>query len=175
MQVETRETKAFIQFLEEEKLNGAKQKIDDIFAVNRTKPGSIISVLQQTQKIIGYLPPVVHDYVAEGLNIPSSDIYGIVSFYSFFTMKPRGKHLIRVCLGTACYVKGASKITDSLHKILHISPGETTKDRQFSLEGVRCLGACGLAPVVVIDDETYGMVELDKVRDLLQPYMKSNE
>ena len=172
MHIETQVAEAFRLLLEEEKLNGAKRKIDDILIDYRLKPGALIPVLQHTQNIIGYLPPVVQEYVAQGLNLSASSVYGVVSFYSFFTMTPRGKHIIRVCMGTACYVKGGNIICKSLQKKLAVSPGGTTKDRQFTLEVVRCLGACGLAPVVVIDDDTHGQVDPGKAVELLEPYFK---
>ena len=128
----------------------------------------MIPVLQYIQKIIRYLPVVVQDYIASGLNIPSSYIYGVVSFYAFFTMVPRGDHVIRVCLGTACYVKGGEKIVKNLEKALNIKEGETTSDKKFSLEVVRCLGACGLAPVMVIDEETHGQVDPAKSEKMIE-------
>ena len=118
MHIETQVAEAFRLLLEEEKLNGAKRKIDDILIDYRLKPGALIPVLQHTQNIIGYLPPVVQEYVAQGLNLSASSVYGVVSFYSFFTMTPRGEHIIRVCMGTACYVKGGNIICKSLKKNL---------------------------------------------------------
>jgi NADH-quinone oxidoreductase subunit E/NADP-reducing hydrogenase subunit HndA len=133
-------------------------------------PGALIPVLQKAQELIGYLPPSVQRIIAKEMRIPVSEVHGVVSFYSYFTMKPRGKHSIRVCLGTACYVKQANEILEKLKGFLHIEAGGITDDRKFSLETVRCLGACGLAPVVVIDGDTYGAVDPVRSKDLLNDY-----
>jgi NADH-quinone oxidoreductase subunit E/NADP-reducing hydrogenase subunit HndA len=145
-------------------------KLDGIVEKYRGKPGSLIPVLQEAQLLVGYLPPVVQRHIARGLNISVSEVHGVVSFYSFFTMKPKGKHNVRVCLGTACYVKRAEEIVQKLKDILDIDIGEVTPDRAFSLESVRCLGACGLAPVVVVDADTYGSVNPVKTADILENY-----
>jgi NADH-quinone oxidoreductase subunit E/NADP-reducing hydrogenase subunit HndA len=110
--------------------------------------------------------------VARGLRIPFSEVYGVVTFYSFFTMVPRGKHTVRCCLGTACYVRGGNKLLETLVDKLKIEPGETTQDRQFSLETVRCLGACGLAPVVVVDEDTHRQMKPSKIVGVLDAYDK---
>jgi NADH:ubiquinone oxidoreductase subunit E len=144
--------------------------LDGIIAKYKNKPGSLIPVLQAAQELVGYLPPVVLRHIARGLNVPVSEVHGVVSFYSFFTMKPKGKHNIRVCLGTACYVKRAEEIMEKLKKRLNIDIGEVTPDRKFSLESVRCLGACGLAPVVVVDKDTHGSVNPVKAPDILMHY-----
>ncbi|MBZ0154648.1 MAG: NAD(P)H-dependent oxidoreductase subunit E [Alphaproteobacteria bacterium] len=146
------------------------EKLDEIIRRYRGKPGALIPVLQEAQDLVGYLPPVVQRHVARGLKVPVSEVHGVVSFYSFFTMKPKGKHNIRVCLGTACYVKGAEEIVKKLSDGLQIEVGGITTDRNFSLETVRCLGACGLAPVVVVDKDTYGSINPIKVLDLLKDY-----
>ncbi|MBF0559783.1 MAG: NAD(P)H-dependent oxidoreductase subunit E [Nitrospirae bacterium] len=145
-------------------------KLDDIILRHKNKPGSLIPVLQEAQELIGYLPPVVQRHVARGLKVPVSEVHGVVSFYSFFTMKPKGKHNIRVCLGTACYVKGAEEVVKKLSDGLKIQVGGITDDKKYSLETVRCLGACGLAPVVVIDKDTFGSINPVKVLDLLKDY-----
>ncbi len=148
----------------------AAKKLDDIILKYKNKPGSLIPVLQNAQELIGYLPPVVQRHVARGLKVPVSEVHGVVSFYSFFTMKPKGKHNIRVCLGTACYVKGAEEIVKKMSEGLKIAVGGITTDKKFSLETVRCLGACGLAPVVVVDKDTFGSVNPVKVLDLLKDF-----
>lgn len=148
----------------------AAAKLDEIIKRYRGKPGALIPVLQEAQELIGYLPPVVQRHIAKGLKVPVSEVHGVVSFYSFFTMKPKGKHNIRVCLGTACYVKGAEEIVKKLSDGLKIDVGGITTDKKFSLETVRCLGACGLAPVVVIDKDTHGSINPVKVLDLLKEY-----
>lgn len=145
-------------------------KLDDIISRFRDKPGSLIPVLQEAQELVGFLPPVVQRHISRGLRIPASEVHGVVSFYSFFTMKPKGKHNIRVCLGTACYVKGAEEIVKHMGDGLKIEVGGITEDKKFSMETVRCLGACGLAPVVVIDKDTYGSINPVKVLDLLKNY-----
>jgi len=148
----------------------AARKLDDIIVKYKDKPGSLIPVLQEAQELVGYLPPVIQRHIARGLKIPVSEVHGVVSFYSFFTMKPKGKHNIRVCLGTACYVKGSEEIVKKMTEGLKIEVGGITTDRKFSLETVRCLGACGLAPVVVVDKDTFGSVNPVNVLDLLKEF-----
>mgnify|MGYP000392151973 CR=1 FL=1 len=144
--------------------------LDEIIARYRGKPGSLIPVLQEAQELVGYLPPVVLRHIARGLNLPVAEVHGVVSFYSFFSMRPKGKHNIRVCLGTACYVKRAEEVLQKLKEHLKIDIDEVTPDRKFSLESVRCLGACGLAPVVVIDKDTHGSVDPVRAVDILKQY-----
>lgn len=146
------------------------KKLDEIIQNYKGKPGGLIPVLEQAQEVLEYLPISVQKRVAEGLNLPLSQVYGVVTFYSFFTMTPRGKHTVRVCLGTACYVRGGKAIHENIKKVFGIKEGETTPDRLFTYETVRCLGACGLGPVVVIDEEVHGRVKPDKVKDLLAQY-----
>ncbi len=162
--------KNFSDFLEKEGLSQERAKIDSILERYRDKPGSLIPVLQHIQQVIKYLPVPVQDYIAKGMNVPASYVYGVVTFYSFFTMEPRGDHVIRVCLGTACYVKGGRKIVENLEKSLKIKEGSTTPDKKFTLEVVRCLGACGLAPIMVVDDTTHGPMNPDKCIDTLKQY-----
>ena len=144
--------------------------VDAIIERYRSKPGSLIPVLEDVQDALGYLPACIQKKIALGLGMPFSEVYGVVTFYSFFTMVPRGKHTVKCCLGTACYVRGGKKILEKLSGTLGIEPGETTADRLFSLETVRCLGACGLAPVVTADDETFRHVKPTKVVELLKDY-----
>lgn len=144
--------------------------IDEIIEKYKDKPGSLIPVLEEVQAVTGYLPEIVQRRVAKGLNLPLSQVYGVVTFYSFFTMTPRGKHQIRVCLGTACHVRGAKRIMEYLTENLGIEPGECTEDRQFSLDVVRCLGACGLAPVMVIDDDIQKQVKAAKLDQIMSKY-----
>ena len=145
-------------------------EIDRVIREYRYKPGCLIPVLQRAQEIVGYLPPVVQKRIAKGLNIPQAEVHSVVSFYSFFTMKPRGDHNIRVCLGTACYVKGIEGVVEKIRETLKIDVGETTGDKKFSLEGVRCLGACGLAPVMVIDEDTFGNMSAKKAIEIINRY-----
>jgi NADH:ubiquinone oxidoreductase subunit E len=158
----------FKQLLEEEEKPEAKEQIDKILDSYKDHMGGLIPVLQQVQGILGFLPIPVQHYIALGLGIPSSDVFGVVSFYSFFTMVPRGRHIIRICLGTACFVKGSGKLLDTLSRHLKVSVGETTEDREYSLEVVRCIGACGLAPVMVIDEETHGMVDPSEIVEIVE-------
>jgi NADH:ubiquinone oxidoreductase subunit E len=141
-----------------------------IIEQHKSKPGSLIPVLEEIQEAIGYLPKTIQRKVALGLKIPFSEVYGVVTFYSFFTMVPRGRHTIRCCLGTACYVKGGKKNLEWFTGNLKISPGETTADRRFSLETVRCLGACGLAPVTMVDDDTFRQVKPSQLPKTLEAY-----
>jgi len=144
--------------------------LDRVIAEHKGKPGALIPALQRAQEICGYLPADIQRRIAGGLEISASMVYGVVSFYSFFTMKPRGKHVIRVCLGTACYVKRAEEIMQKLGTVLKIDVGEVTPDRKFSLEGVRCLGACGLAPVAVVGEDTYGLLDPVTSAEILKNY-----
>jgi len=144
--------------------------VDAVIERYRSKPGSLIPVLEGVQETLGYLPKSIQRKIALGLGLPFSEVYGVVTFYSFFTMVPRGKHTVKCCLGTACYVRGGKKILEKLSGTLGIEPGETTADRLFSLETVRCLGACGLAPVITADDETFRHVKPTKVVELLKDY-----
>ena len=134
------------------------------------KPGEVINVLHKVQGEYGYLPAEIQELVAKELGIPVSRVYGIVSFYSFFTMTPKGEHPISVCLGTACYVRGAEKVLDELKRQLGIGVGEVTPDGKFSLTCLRCVGACGLAPVIEVGDKVYGRMTPDRVKDVLAEY-----
>ncbi len=145
-------------------------ELDRVITELKKKPGALIPVLQRAQEIVGYLPPVVQKRIAKGLNLPEAEVHSVVSFYSFFTMKPRGDHNIRVCLGTACYVKGIEGVIKKIQDTLKIDVGETTDNRKFSVEAVRCLGACGLAPVMVIDQETYGAMTPKKALEKISQF-----
>jgi NADH:ubiquinone oxidoreductase subunit E len=145
-------------------------RIDEICAQHRGKPGSLIPVLQKVQEVVGYLPVAVQERIAEGLGLPGHEVFGVTSFYSFFSMKPKGRHTIRVCMGTACYVRGGKEALERLERHLGIPVDSMTPDRRFSLEQVRCLGACGVAPVVVVDQDTHRKVMADTVVDLIERY-----
>ncbi|MFQ3574319.1 MAG: NAD(P)H-dependent oxidoreductase subunit E [Thermodesulfovibrionales bacterium] len=147
-----------------------RQAIDEIINKYKDKTGGIIPVLLDSQEIVGYLPKNLIRYISRKMRLSVSEVYGIVSFYSFFSLKPRGKHKIKVCLGTACYVKGAEDIIDTLKKGLDLEVGGITSDKKFSLESARCLGACGLAPVVIVDRDTYGSVKPTNALELLKQY-----
>ena len=145
-------------------------KLNSIIEKFKGKPGGLIPVLEEAQVTLEYLPISLQKKIATGLNLPLSRVYGVVTFYSFFTMTPRGKHTIRVCLGTACYVRGGKILSETLAKQFGIKEGETTADRMFTLESVRCLGACGLGPVLVIDEDVHGRVKPGKIKDILSQY-----
>ena len=153
------------------KLSEAKINfIKDVCKSFGNKPGEVINVLHKVQGEDGYLPAEVQELVAKELGIPVSRVYGIVSFYSFFTMTPKGEHPISVCLGTACYVRGAEKVLDELKRQLGINVGEVTPDGKFSLTCLRCVGACGLAPVIEVGEKVYGRMTPDRVKDVLAEY-----
>ena len=145
-------------------------KLDEIIAKHKGTPGGLIPVLEEAQVALGFLPASVQKMVAKGLNLPVSRVYGVVTFYSFFTMTPRGRHTIRVCLGTACYVRGGKALAEAIRKEVGISEGETTEDRRFTFESVRCLGACGLGPVVVVNDDVHGRMKPSKLTEVLDLY-----
>ena len=142
-------------------------KICDSFG---NEPGELINVLHRTQEDIGYLPREVQEVIAQQLKIPVAKVYGVVTFYSFFTMTPKGEHPISVCMGTACYVRGSEKVLDEFKRKLKIEVGETTKNGKFSLDSLRCVGACGLAPVVLIGKKVYGRVTIADVSKILNEY-----
>lgn len=158
----------FVQLLEEEEKLESREEIDTILVAYKDHRGGLIPVLQQVQGILGFLPIAAQHYIALGLGMPSSDVFGVVSFYSFFTMVPRGRHIVRICLGTACFVKGSGKLLDTLSRHLKVGVGETTEDKEYSLEVVRCVGACGLAPVMVIDEETHGQVDPSEIIGIVE-------
>jgi NADP-reducing hydrogenase subunit HndA len=133
-------------------------------------PDELINVLHGCQEHFGYLPAEVQEVVSEELTVPVAKVYGVVTFYSFFTMTPKGKHPISICMGTACYVRGGEKVLDEFRKKLGIQVGQVTKDNKFSLSSLRCVGACGLAPVVLVGDKTYGRVSPDDVTNILKEY-----
>ena len=135
-----------------------------------TTKGTLIQILHKAQNIFGYLPRDVQLFIARKLGIPGAEVFGVVSFYSYFTTKPRGKHTISVCMGTACFVRGSDKIIERLKEILGIEANENTQDGLFSLKDVRCIGACGLAPVMMIDDKVYGRVKEEELEDILNSY-----
>jgi len=135
---------------------------------NSRMPGPLIQVLHRAQKIFGYLPPEVQHFVARELDIAHAEVYGVVTFYNFFRTEPIGDHIVNVCLGTACHVKGASEIIKVIEKELGVRVGGTTKDRFFTLSTARCFGACGLAPVMMIDDEVYGRLNPQKSIQILR-------
>jgi NADH:ubiquinone oxidoreductase subunit E len=145
-------------------------RLDEVLKDYRDKPGALIPVLQIAQGIFGYLPEVALKRISLAMNKSYSEVAGVVGFYSFFSTRPRGKHLVRVCLGTACYVRGGKRVLDAMKKKLAVEVGETTGDRNFTLEVARCFGACGLSPVLTIDNEVHHRVKPHKLDDVLNPY-----
>ena len=145
-------------------------KLQKIIADYKDVPGALIPVLHQAQELFGYLPQEVQAFVAEGLSIPISKVDGVVSFYSFFTSTPQGKYKIGVCMGTACYVKGSAQVLEELEKQLGVKVSETSADGLFTLEVTRCIGACGLAPVITIGDDVYGRLTPEEIPEILAKY-----
>ncbi|MBN1926741.1 MAG: NAD(P)H-dependent oxidoreductase subunit E [Prolixibacteraceae bacterium] len=146
------------------------ERLKIIVQSQRTVPGALIPVLQTAQNLFGYLPEKALRIVSKELKLPYSEVAGVVGFYSYFSTTPKGKHTIRVCMGTACYVRGGQDVLKALMKELEIGVGGTTDDRKFSLEVGRCFGACGLAPVVMVDDETFQRVKPSKVSEILNQF-----
>ncbi len=152
--------------LPQEKFQELESFIDSLPTVK----GELIRVLHKAQGIFGYLPEEVQRFVAKKMNIPTSKVYGVVTFYSYFTMTPKGEHDIAICLGTACYVRGAEKVLDAIKKETGISVGETSQDGKFSITALRCVGACGLAPVVMVGEKVYGRITPDMVKGIIDNY-----
>lgn len=149
---------------------GKYDEIANIIDLYRGKEGSLIQVLHLAQEVYGYLPLDLQTHIASEMGIPVSEVSGVVTFYSFFSTKPRGKHTIRVCLGTACYVRGGKKIVESLKDKLNVDIGGTTEDGRFTFEVARCIGACGLAPAMMIDDTVYKQVNVNRLGAILAKY-----
>ena len=147
-----------------------EEKLRAVIAQYKDVPGATMPILQAAQDIYGYLPEEVQIIIAEELDIPLSEVYGVTSFYAQFTTNPKGQYKIQVCLGTACYVKGAADVLTAIEKKLGIKPGGITPDGKFSLDACRCVGACGLAPVMMINDEVYGRLTPDKIGPILDKY-----
>ncbi|MCU0857293.1 MAG: NADH-quinone oxidoreductase subunit NuoE [Pontiellaceae bacterium] len=150
--------------------DGSFEKIDAVIQQWKDRPGALIPVLQEAQQAYGYLSEAVMDRVSQGLGVSKGTVFGVATFYSFFSRVPRGQYLVRVCMGTACYVRGGQQVLDALEKELGIKVGETTEDRLFSLDVGRCFGACGLAPVIMVNDTVHQRVKPSKIRELLAAY-----
>lgn len=151
--------------------------LSDFIAENRDPvdpQGSLIAVLHEAQDMFGYLPKEVMSHVAQELQVPESYVYGVATFYSYFTLSPRGRYPVSVCMGTACYVKGAAAILDTIRKQLDIETGQTTDDGLFSLIETRCIGACGLAPIMTVGEEVYGRLTADQVPEIIAKYRKES-
>ena len=147
-----------------------EQALKEVIAAHKGQPGALMPVMQGAQEIYGYLPIEVQKMIAAGLDVPLSEVFGVATFYAQFTLQPKGKYKLSVCLGTACYVKGAQLVLDELEKVLGVPAGSTTPDGLFTLNATRCLGACGLAPVMMIGEEVYGRLTPDQVPDILAKY-----
>ena len=154
--------------------NGCKidSKLENIAKKYKNMQGGIIEALHEVQDAYGYVSTTAQKYLSKELNVPLSEIYGIITFYSRFTLEPKGKYTISVCLGTACYVKGSQKILDRLQERLKIEPGQTTEDGMFSIDKTRCVGACGLAPVFTVNGEVYGKATVKKLDEVLDSLLK---
>lgn len=147
------------------------EKLKNVIEKYKGTEGALIPVLHEAQDIFGYLPKEVQQKISDGLDIPMSEIYGVVTFYTQFSIYPKGQYQVAVCLGTACYVKGSGDIIERIKQRLGIDVGECTADGKFSLDATRCIGACGLAPVLTVNDEVYGRLTVDDVDDILAKYM----
>lgn len=155
--------------MEQNKIScAAVEKIKEICQAHNNDAGELINILHETQNALGYLPRDVQALIARTLGVPATRVNGVVSFYAFFTEKPKGKYPVSVCLGTACYVRGSEKVLDEVKKVLGIEVGETTPDGIFSLDCLRCVGACGLAPVMTVNGKVYGNVDPRNVREILE-------
>ncbi len=148
------------------------EKIDSICESFGNQEGELINVLHKSQETFGYLPAEVQEVISEKMEIPAAKVYGVVTFYSFFSMIPKGEFPVSICTGTACYVRGAETVLNEFKKQLEIEVGETSTDGKFSLSCLRCVGACGLAPVVTVGDKTYGRVAPDDVKEIISEYLK---
>jgi NADH:ubiquinone oxidoreductase subunit E len=151
-------------------MNEAYVRLDELIEKYKEIKGPLMPILQGAQDIFGAVPEEVQRYIAKKTDIPLADIYGVITFYSQFRMEQRGTHTVSVCMGTACYVKGAQRLLDTISKELKIGVGETSEDREFTLEATRCIGACGLAPIIVIDDEVFGKVDHEDLIGILDRY-----
>lgn len=149
-----------------DKYAALQQVIDEL----KHEQGCLMPIMQRAQDIFGYLPEDVQNYIAKALDIPVSDIYGVATFYAQFNLEPKGKYIISVCLGTACYVKGAQLVLDKLEEVLGVPAGSTTPDGVFTLNATRCLGACGLAPVIMVNDDVYGRLTPDQIPGIIAKY-----
>lgn len=151
------------------------KQVKKILENYKSVKGGLIPVLHETQELYGYLPEDVLKVVSDGMNISMQEIYGVATFYHLFSLEPKGEHVIRVCMGTACYVKGSQNVLDALSQELNVEIGKTTEDGRFTLEATRCLGACGLAPVMTIDDRVFGKVNQNNVRKILNEFLEQEE
>lgn len=149
--------------------------IKEICSRYKSEPSPLMLILADVQKEYGYIPLEVQEIISNETNIPVSDIYGVVTFYSFFSLKPKGRYVIGVCIGTACYVKGGQNVLDKFSELLKIKPGQTTEDGLFTLDGLRCIGACGIAPAISINGRVYPKVKLSDISNIIEDYRKRSK
>lgn len=157
-------------------LSGKSEKYEELreyIELTKEKPGPLMPIMQKAQEIFESLSFDVQEFIADQMGIPMTDVYGVATFYSQFALEAKGENVIGVCMGTACYVKGAESVLNALSNELDISPGMTTKDRKFTLEATRCLGCCGLAPVIMIGDQVFGRLKADDIPGIIQQYRKN--
>ncbi len=147
-----------------------KARLDEIIEAHKGEPGALMPILQKAQEVYGYLPPEVQKHIAIKMDIPESEVYGVATFYSQFLLNPMGTNPVAVCLGTACYVKGSGLLMEKLESVLGIPNGGITADRQFSLSATRCIGACGLAPVLTVGEDVYGRLVPDDIEGIIAKY-----
>jgi len=146
-------------------------RIDSILQRHRNMRGALIPVLQQVQQVVGFLPPQVQQYLAQGLGVSPAEVFGVATFYAFFSLEPRGRHHCKVCLGTACYVRGSNKLMDNLTETFGLKKsGGTTADLRLTVEGVRCVGACGLAPVMIVGEDVHRKVDVVQLPEIMKRY-----
>lgn len=145
-------------------------RLEEMIAPHAGKPKELIMALHKAQNLFGYLPKKTQELISEKLDVPISEVCGVISFYSFFSTVPKGRHTVKVCLGTACYVRGGQQTLEKVEKELNTKVGKTTEDRRYSVDVVRCIGACGLAPAVLVDNDVYGRVKSTKLMDILGKY-----
>lgn len=153
--------------------NGTEEqraKLDEVIECHKGEEGALMPILQEAQEIYGYLPSEVQTYIARALGIPASEVFGVTTFYAQFLLNPKGEHAVSVCLGTACYVKGSGKLMEELENVLGIANGEISQDRKFSLDATRCIGACGLAPVLTVGEDVYGRLEPKDIKGIIAKY-----
>jgi NADH-quinone oxidoreductase subunit E len=146
------------------------QAVVSVIEDHRSKPGSVIAVLRKCQDIVGYLPNSLIDRIAEGLNLPKSEVFGVASFYALFLFEPKGRNKVKLCMGTACYVKGINEVKNRIESQFHMKEGGNSEDMRYSLESVRCVGACSLAPVMIVNDNVHANISSDKVVEILERY-----
>lgn len=151
------------------------QKLQEIIAKYKDMSGALIPVLHEAQELYGYLPVEVQKKISEGLNVSLAEIYGVVTFYTQFSLSPKGKYKVNVCMGTACYVKGSGAILDKLKEKLGIEVGQCTEDGLFSLDACRCIGACGLAPVMTVNEDVHGRLDADDIEGIIETYIKKEQ